>query len=123
MPDWQQANWGTNYPRLLELKRKYDPQNLFIVRQGVGSEFWDDEQDGEGEVDQLGEHEYEPIEDNDGSTSNDSSVTLSSKGSKRAYSEVGDEYEEEGDDMHPSIHSPGKLQPFLEKDASANLIG
>jgi FAD/FMN-containing dehydrogenase len=44
VPNWQAANWGTNYPRLLQLKQRFDPQNLFIVRQGVGSEFWDDEQ-------------------------------------------------------------------------------
>lgn len=44
VPDWQAANWGSNYPRLLRLKQRYDPQNLFIVKQGVGSEFWDDNQ-------------------------------------------------------------------------------
>jgi FAD/FMN-containing dehydrogenase len=37
---WQQAYWGSNYPRLLEIKRKYDPDGLFIVHNGVGSEQW-----------------------------------------------------------------------------------
>ncbi len=36
--NWQQEFWGTHYPRLLELKRKYDPGNLFHVHHGVGSE-------------------------------------------------------------------------------------
>ena len=39
-PDWQQAFWGKNYPRLLELKKKYDPTELFYVHHGVGSEGW-----------------------------------------------------------------------------------
>ena len=29
---------GDNYPRLLEIKKKYDPNGLFIVHKGVGSE-------------------------------------------------------------------------------------
>ena len=38
--DWQQAYWGGNYPRLLEIKKKYDPDGLFVVHNGVGSEEW-----------------------------------------------------------------------------------
>ncbi len=37
-PDWQTTFWGENYPRLLEVKRRYDPDNLFRVHHGVGSE-------------------------------------------------------------------------------------
>ena len=36
-PDWQTSFWGANYPRLLDVKRKYDPDNLFRVHHGVGS--------------------------------------------------------------------------------------
>jgi FAD/FMN-containing dehydrogenase len=38
--NWQRAFWGTNYPKLLEIKRKYDPDGLFFVHHGVGSEDW-----------------------------------------------------------------------------------
>jgi len=41
--DWQQAFWGENYPRLARIKRKYDPDGLFFVRHGVGSEAWSDD--------------------------------------------------------------------------------
>jgi hypothetical protein len=38
--DWQKAYWGSNYPRLLAIKKKYDPSGLFFVHHGVGSEGW-----------------------------------------------------------------------------------
>jgi len=38
--DWQQSYWGANYPRLLAIKKKYDPEGLFFVHNGVGSEGW-----------------------------------------------------------------------------------
>ena len=37
---WQEAFWGTNYPRLQTIKVKYDPSGLFFVHHGVGSETW-----------------------------------------------------------------------------------
>ena len=37
---WQESYWGSNYPRLASIKRKYDPDGLFIVHNGVGSEQW-----------------------------------------------------------------------------------
>ncbi|KAG0264032.1 hypothetical protein DFQ27_001507 [Actinomortierella ambigua] len=42
-PDWQQAFFGTHYPRLLSVVDKYDPQGLFVCRRCVGSERWDDD--------------------------------------------------------------------------------
>lgn len=38
--DWQQAYWGSNYSRLAAIKKKYDPNGLFFVHNGVGSEQW-----------------------------------------------------------------------------------
>ncbi len=37
---FQKAYWGSNYPRLAEIKKKYDPDGLFFVHNGVGSEGW-----------------------------------------------------------------------------------
>jgi len=37
---WQEANWGTNYPGLLAVKRSVDPAGLFTCHHCVGSEDW-----------------------------------------------------------------------------------
>jgi FAD/FMN-containing dehydrogenase len=37
---WQQAFWGKNYARLRAVKDRYDPDGLFTVHHGVGSEEW-----------------------------------------------------------------------------------
>ncbi|MEP7185416.1 MAG: FAD-binding oxidoreductase [Rhodanobacter sp.] len=38
--DWQRGFWGENYSRLALAKRRYDPDGLFVVHHGVGSEAW-----------------------------------------------------------------------------------
>jgi FAD/FMN-containing dehydrogenase len=38
--EWQQSFWGANYPRLVAVKQRYDPDGLFFVHHGVGSEAW-----------------------------------------------------------------------------------
>ena len=41
--DWQEQFWGTdNYNALLSVKKTWDPEGLFVCRQCVGSEEWDD---------------------------------------------------------------------------------
>ena len=37
---WREAFWGEHYPRLAAVKEKYDPEGLFFVHHGVGSEAW-----------------------------------------------------------------------------------
>ncbi|KAF1993794.1 FAD/FMN-containing isoamyl alcohol oxidase-like protein MreA [Amniculicola lignicola CBS 123094] len=39
-PNWQQSFYGNQYPRLLELKKKWDPKGLFYATTAVGSEDW-----------------------------------------------------------------------------------
>ena len=39
-PNWQQAFYGANYDKLLGIKKKYDPWNLFWAPTTVGSEGW-----------------------------------------------------------------------------------
>lgn len=43
LEDWQSWFWGKKYNRLLQIKNKWDPEGLFVVRHGVGSEDWDSE--------------------------------------------------------------------------------
>jgi FAD/FMN-containing dehydrogenase len=38
--NWQQAYFGSHYPRLRAIKKQYDLQGLFVVHHGVGSEAW-----------------------------------------------------------------------------------
>jgi len=41
--DWQHGFWGANYARLARAKRRYDPEGLFFVHHGVGSEGWSED--------------------------------------------------------------------------------
>ena len=40
---WQASFWGSNYGKLAAAKRVYDPEGLFWVHHGVGSEAWSDD--------------------------------------------------------------------------------
>jgi FAD/FMN-containing dehydrogenase len=40
---WQRSFWGANYPRLQAVKAKYDPDGMFFVHHGVGSDDWSDD--------------------------------------------------------------------------------
>ncbi|PBK71123.1 FAD-binding domain-containing protein, partial [Armillaria solidipes] len=39
--DFKTTFFGPNYPRLEDIKRRYDPKDMFIVAAGVGSDKWD----------------------------------------------------------------------------------
>ncbi|KAH9890307.1 FAD binding domain-containing protein [Xylariomycetidae sp. FL2044] len=45
-PDFQQTFYGDHYDRLLEVKKKYDPESIFYARTAVGSEDWEEHIDG-----------------------------------------------------------------------------
>lgn len=44
--DFQDVFFGTNYQRLREIKKKYDPQSLLYTVSGVGSEEWEVKKNG-----------------------------------------------------------------------------
>mgnify|MGYP001603612477 FL=1 len=41
--DWQHSFWGSNYSKLAAIKKQYDPEGLFFVHHGVGSEEWSED--------------------------------------------------------------------------------
>ena len=41
--NWRREFWGDHYPRLKAVKAQYDPDGLFTVHHGVGSEAWSDD--------------------------------------------------------------------------------
>ncbi|EFQ27999.1 FAD binding domain-containing protein [Colletotrichum graminicola] len=40
-PNFTQAFWGTKYEKALDLKKKYDPNDVFYAQNAVGSENWE----------------------------------------------------------------------------------
>ncbi|RAL16297.1 putative isoamyl alcohol oxidase [Aspergillus homomorphus CBS 101889] len=38
--NWQETFFGSNYAKLSQIKNKYDPDHLFYVLKGVGSDYW-----------------------------------------------------------------------------------
>lgn len=49
-PDWQNVLYGVNYPKLLDIKHKYDPEGIFYALQAVGSEGWYEDQQQRGRL-------------------------------------------------------------------------
>ncbi len=43
LQNWQQAFWLGNYAWLARARQQYNPDGLFFVRHGVGSELWRDD--------------------------------------------------------------------------------
>jgi FAD/FMN-containing dehydrogenase len=39
-PNWRDSFWGDNYARLRAVKEKYDPDGIFFLHHGVGSDSW-----------------------------------------------------------------------------------
>ncbi|OYY49840.1 MAG: hypothetical protein B7Y48_04880 [Methylophilales bacterium 28-44-11] len=44
--DWQHTFWGSNYERLLKIKRAVDPTDVFWCAPCVGNERWVETGDG-----------------------------------------------------------------------------
>jgi len=40
-PNWEDTFYGENYPRLLALKKHWDPRGVFWYKNAVGSELWE----------------------------------------------------------------------------------
>ncbi|KAK8131820.1 FAD-binding domain-containing protein, partial [Apiospora sp. TS-2023a] len=45
-PEWEKVFYGENYPRLLKIKNRYDPDRVLHGRTAVGSETWVERKDG-----------------------------------------------------------------------------
>ncbi|RYP50372.1 hypothetical protein DL769_010961 [Monosporascus sp. CRB-8-3] len=45
-PDFQSLFYGDHYGRLLEIKQKYDPHDIFYAKTAVGSDRWEEDIDG-----------------------------------------------------------------------------
>lgn len=45
-PNFQSTFWGTNYDKLLRIKKEHDPNDFFYATVGVGSEAWAIQSDG-----------------------------------------------------------------------------
>ncbi|KAK5997074.1 FAD-linked oxidoreductase ZEB1 [Cladobotryum mycophilum] len=45
-PEWKKTWFGTNYERLLSIKQRWDPDGMFYILKGVGSDAWTVGKDG-----------------------------------------------------------------------------
>jgi hypothetical protein len=53
-PDFQRVLYGVNYEALLNIKDKYDPDQIFYAITGVGSERWYEDKDKGGRLCRVG---------------------------------------------------------------------
>ncbi|KAF1949395.1 FAD/FMN-containing isoamyl alcohol oxidase-like protein MreA [Byssothecium circinans] len=53
-PNWQESFYGVQYPRLLEIKKKWDPKSVFYATTAVGSEDWEVQDGDQGTQTQNG---------------------------------------------------------------------
>jgi len=88
-PDFQQAFWGRNYPRLLDIKRSVDPDDVFWCLSCAGSERWkergsrlcrvgadaDDDEDDDGDDDDDDDEYKRKMKDRSRSLLNESSTS------------------------------------------------
>jgi len=44
--EWEDVFFGSNFEKLEEIKRKYDPENMFYILKGIGSNKWDVSKEG-----------------------------------------------------------------------------
>ncbi|EMC98973.1 hypothetical protein BAUCODRAFT_65846 [Baudoinia panamericana UAMH 10762] len=49
-PDFQDVFYGSNYPKLLAIKNRYDPKHMFYATTAVGSEYWTPQANGTGRL-------------------------------------------------------------------------
>ncbi|KAF2690953.1 FAD/FMN-containing isoamyl alcohol oxidase-like protein MreA [Lentithecium fluviatile CBS 122367] len=40
-PNWQESYWGSKYPQLLKLRKKWDPEGVFYTQTTPGTEDWE----------------------------------------------------------------------------------
>lgn len=45
-PEYEAMFFGDNYPALMSVKQKYDPESFFYATKGVNSEAWEIAEDG-----------------------------------------------------------------------------
>ena len=46
-PNWQYAFYGSNYPKLLKIKDRWDPNELLYGSTAVGGDRWREDGDGQ----------------------------------------------------------------------------
>src|ERR1700744_2386590 len=61
LPNFKHRFFGKNYPKLLEIKLKYDPNMLFWATPGVGADLMSVRDDRVCRISKSGEHTNAPV--------------------------------------------------------------